>query len=301
MKRHLVISDHWIGDTIKTQTVCQILKEEDPNCIVDFVTKWPQLYILLQHNPFIDKVILVEETNSLPINILNQQYDSVRRNSGRNWVPNITPGELYQKNCGIEFPRKQFKIYTDSEYDTAAKNELDELRRKNPGKILVAVDLSWRGRKKSTNNIQPINIMNIIKSLSDKYVFVPVGIPVDPASPVPVQIKSAREDINKSCHEFTSVASIIKNCDVLLASESGILNLGIGIQTTPIIYAKDFLYALAGPSGSFGSSDTPEKFMGPEAYEGVIYVDTLHQDLTDETYLEHIDAALEKLQKHLNK
>lgn len=301
-KKYLVISDYWIGDTIKTQTVCQILKEKDPTCTVDFVTKWPQLYLLLSNNPYIDNVILYTDPSTPMISIPEEtasKYDSIRRSSGKPWTPIRTPGEHYQLNCGIENPKKSFEVYTDPSYDQEAQKQLNEVRSKNPHKLIIGVDLSWRGMKASTSQIGAIDIWEILTPLSHKYSFIPIGLRPS-GNHIPSQIISAKGDIEECIAQFSLTASAIKYCDGLLASESGILNTAIGIKTTPIIYAKDFLYSLAGPNGKFGSSDTPEKFMGPEAYDGVKYVDTLHQDLTDETYLDAIASKLASLEAYYN-
>jgi len=270
-KKHLVISDYWIGDTIKTQPVCQILKEEDPTCVVTFITKWPQLYLLLSNNPYIDNVILYDDSSSPIVHIPEEEalkYDSIRRSSGKPWTPIRTPSEHYQLNCGIENPKKSFEVYTDPSYDQEAKKQLDEIRSKNPNKLIIGVDLSWRGAKASTSKIEAIDIWEILTPLSSKYTFIPIGLRPS-GNHIPSQIVSAKGNVKECITQFSLTASAIKYCDGLLASESGILNTAIGIKTTPIIYAKDFLYSLAGPNGKFGSSDTPEKFMGPEAYEGV--------------------------------
>lgn len=301
-KKHLVISDYWIGDTIKTQTVCQILKEEDPTCIIDFITKWPQLYLLLSNNPYIDNVLIFNDASAPMVSLPEKEtskYDSIRRNSGKPWTPIRTPAEHYQLNCGIKNPRKSFEVYTDPSYDQEAKRQLDKVRLENPHKLVIGVDLSWRGMKSSTSKVEAINIWEILTPLFNEYSFIPLGIPPS-GNHIPSQIISAKGDVKDCIAQFSLTASAIKYCDGLLASESGILNTAIGIKTTPIIYAKDFLYSLAGPNGKFGSSDTPEKSMGPEAYEGVEYIDTLHQDLTDETYLDAIASKLISLKQHYN-
>lgn len=283
MNKHLVISDYWIGDTLKTQTVAQILKEEDPDCEVHFATKWPQLVRLLENNPYIDKVIL--GTN------VGGSYTSVRRNSGPGWKAEQPPGVLYQQYCGIENPKATFKVYTDPEYDKAAKDYIDEIRNNNPNKLIVAVEVSWRGNNRH-NNITRLPIMDILKPLSNKYVFIPVGKQGDRS-----QIISAKEG-NVSTDQFTYTASVIKHCDCIIAQEGGILNLAIGIQTTPIIYGTDFLYALCGPKGSFGTNPEPEKTMGPGAYYGVKKWWYLGHTLNEETYLPEIDNILSKMVRY---
>lgn len=295
MKKILVVSDYWIGDTIKTQTACKRLKEENQADYIDFLIKWPQLEILCRNNPYIDNVIVSFDIDNT-INRIKDNYSEIRRNSGPEWNVKSTPGFLYQKHCGVLQPENDFDVYTDKETDDLVKSQVTSIKIQHSNKLLIGVDLSWRGKSNELGYITHLPIMELLEPLNKDYVLIPVGLPHDKGRPV--QTYSAQSDPQRAKTEFTTTASIIKYLDILLTSESGISNLAIGIKTTPIIYSKDFLYHLAGPNGIFGSSDTPEKFMGPEAYGKLEYVDSIHQDYGDTDYAYQFKRKIEQYEHY---
>lgn len=268
----------WLGDAIIAQSAAKILHEENPNVEVDYLIGFPQTSLLLENNPYINKVIISSTYGYKPdSSIYESSYDiiyTLKPYDGSNPL-----SIFHQINCGVKNPILSYKVYTIDELDNQVKRELDEL---NNGKPNIGICLTWKSDKLEIYDPTPL-----ISELNQDYNLFSIGKP-----PTESQHHSA---CSPQPHiEYAYNASLCKNLDLVIGSEGGLTNLAAG-SGGRVLYTTDFTQYLAGPSGSHYQNPNPINILGPKSYFPDGNHIPLPYDITPPHYIDTIKSYLKKI------
>ena len=261
-KQHKILVVIWgfLGDALLSQPIAKKLKSEGQATHVDFMVGFPHTKLLLEQNPYINRVILPSHFNPTPnpehIDHLYDEVRVVRKYKGRE------PLTIeHQVSAKVQHPTLEYVVYTLPEHDSWAKQEM----RKLDSRPIVGISNSWKVDSSSYYDPTPLALL-----LSKDYNVILIGH----KSGVTL---SNIIDLGQPSETFSFTASKCKHLDLMLGSEGGLTNLAAGVGC-PIIYSTDFIYNLAGPKGFNHHHQDPTKLLGPKAY----FKDAPHVQLPSE-------------------
>lgn len=268
----------FIGDILFASSIAKKLKEKYDNCEVDYFIPLIQPKLLLEQNPFIDRVFTLQEGNQS-----GGKYDLVID------IPEVDqryPATVWmQPHAGIDDQSTEFDVWTVPAYDNWAISEIYKAGlgwNEQTQIIAYQVDWAWKAYQCTHDTLRDgtgaphRNTDKIIDELKEHFVMIPVGFDRTISQYNPL----AADDVS-----FAKIASLIKRCDWFIGSEGGLSNLGAAVGTKCII-TTDFIYQNYGPNGRIKQIDNP--MMGPAIYypdAGHIHLDPC---LTDQEILEQI-------------
>jgi hypothetical protein len=282
--RALVICVGFIGDNLFASSIPEKLKNQGYT-IVDMYLSIAQPLELISLNPFVDTVYLHEAPPS------RELYDKIfflqpihRRE---------TPTIQFQKQCGVENPTSDYKIYTNPSIDSYVE---PLLKHTIQGKTLVAYMSNWVEKTFGFTEQEyqaGIDVPNlgyggrrrdidfIISNLEQEsnIMLIPVGMPAG---------YDQREITLDGVSNYTLTASMLKACDWFIGAEGGLANLAAGVGTKTII-TGDYVHQLYGWNGVIEKNLEPK--LGPRYYfqEGHY---TLDPYLTDQQVVEQIKKLI---------
>lgn len=289
MIRILVHCHGYIGDILFASSVAERLHAKYGNdVIVDYYIPLPQPVLLLQENPYINRVYVTPDFD-------RHMYDDVK------YMGVIDQGRpatvQFQEMAGITDTRIPFYVYTLPELDARAQEYLSAYRA--TAKPLVAWQLNWAERAHvftrehyehpegmdaliwaGVYNPPERDVARIVAALESDMVLIPVGL----SREFHQRTEPALDHLN-----YARTASIIKHCDFQIGAEGGITNLSAGVGTRTII-TTDFMVRLYGPHGSVKPHPTLQ--MGPLTYHpngGHVHLDPF---LDDDQVIDQIRATV---------
>jgi hypothetical protein len=282
MSSALLVSHGFFGDNFFISSVAKKLIEEKQFDHVDFMTGFPQVFELLQQNPYIRNVYMADVIGPELKQIVGQYdlsgYDRVFTYQPFSFA--IPPAAEAQIRSGVKHPTPDFQVWTTKENDEKALEFLNGLRNDYPNKKVIAWMRNWKQKAykfteeqywNATDNYftgygtENRNIEFIIKELKRDYIMVPVGVPEDMSQLHTAQYK----------HEYRSIseeASILKFCDYFIGTEGGLANLASGVGCKTIL-TYEFMWQCYGPRGTVKPfTDGPR--LGPVHYfpKGHVYL-----------------------------
>lgn len=249
--KYLIKCTGFIGDNLFASSIAKKLHEQDTDAEVDYIITLPQPLLLFKQNPYIRNVYTHDIVD---IN----EYDKVYVMP---YVDQSKPATTqFQEVVGIKNPSLEFDVYTIPEYDEAAKNQLEEIRR--PGTQLVAWLAGWKDRAYATTlemywkkvGGPHRDIDRIIVSLEKEFTMVPVGLPCGVSQTTTTAMDP---------HAYAFLASVIKSCDWMIGAEGGVTNLSCAVGTKTII-TTCFIEQVYGRNGHVKQIPLPQ--MGPAVY-----------------------------------
>jgi hypothetical protein len=278
----LVKSIGFIGDNIFGSSVAKKLKEQYPNCEVDYLLTLPQPFELISLNPYIDNVYLEHP---------DKHYDKVYQLNPIH--RQLTPCEQFQLQCEITNPSPEFEVYTNPSLD----KYIEHLFKSLSDKIVVAWLSNWEERTfgfteeeyKRGIDIPNLgyggrarNISYIINELekNPNVYLIEIGKPSG----------TIQSDINLfTMSEYSLTASILKNSHYFIGAEGGLANLASGVGTKTIL-TGDFVHQLYGWNGVIEKCEEPK--LGPKYYFDKENHIVLNPYLTDKEVIEQINKLI---------
>lgn len=255
MKKILIKTYGFIGDILFASSIAEKLKQEQ-ECIVDYCIGFPQPYMLLKNNPWINNVYLSKTKGprvTIPDNINESDYTHIYEL--KESLHNIEPSILHQITCDVKNPSPEFKIYTDPVLDAAVEWELNQLNiYKTP---VVGVVANWKQSTiKYTKQEYEAGLLNVNEILSHTHTNTrDVDLIIDTINKDCIIIPLGYDHTINQYHgslnaaaDYANQASIIKYCDIVIGQEGGMTNLAAGVGTKCII-TTDFMHALYGRKG----------------------------------------------------
>lgn len=301
MTKALLVGTGFLGDNLFISSVAEKLLEERRVDSVDFFTGFPQVYPLLENNPFISNVYITPEPTQFPGTVLNQydlsSYDFVFKFPNFSFA--IQPPMEAQLFCGIQNTSPTFKVYTDPNLDEVASNEIQSLRSKF-NKPVVAWMKNWKQKAfrfteheywTASNDPQGLtgygkenrNIEHIIDKLSEHFTMIPVGV-----SDNMNQFDTAKD--TNGYRTFSEEASLLKQCDYFIGAEGGLANLAYGVGCKTIL-THEFGWQCYGPRGVIRPFKNGP-MLGPAYYDPANHV-YLPLYKTDEELVELIKERIQ--------
>jgi hypothetical protein len=278
----LVKSIGFIGDNIFGSSVAKKLKEQYPNCEVDYLLTLPQPFELISLNPYIDNVYLEHP---------DKHYDKVYQLNPIH--RQLTPCEQFQLQCEITNPSPEFEVYTNPSLD----KYIEHLFKSISDKIVVAWLSNWEERTfgfteeeyKRGIDVPNLgyggrarNISYIINELekNPNVYLIEIGKPSG----------TIQSDINLfTMSEYSLTASILKNSHYFIGAEGGLANLASGVGTKTIL-TGDFVHQLYGWNGVIEKCEEPK--LGPKYYFDKENHIVLNPYLTDKEVIEQINKLI---------
>jgi hypothetical protein len=278
----LVKSIGFIGDNIFGSSVAKKLKEQYPNCEVDYLLTLPQPFELISLNPYINNVYLEHP---------DKHYDKVYQLNPIH--RQLTPCEQFQLQCEITNPSPEFEVYTNPSLD----KYIEHLFKSISDKIVVAWLSNWEERTfgfteeeyKRGIDVPNLgyggrarNISYIINELekNPNVYLIEIGKPSG----------TIQSDINLfTMSEYSLTASILKNSHYFIGAEGGLANLASGVGTKTIL-TGDFVHQLYGWNGVIEKCEEPK--LGPKYYFDKENHIVLNPYLTDKEVIEQINKLI---------
>jgi hypothetical protein len=276
----LVNCTGFIGDILFASSLAKKFKEKYEGCVVHYQIPLIQPKLLLEQNPYVDKVIGPgDEPAGVLYNLIfstptiNQAYPATVQ---------------IQAAAGIEDQSLEFDVYTVPELDIEAKASLERwrevaiLKGKNPDCKLVAFQNNWveksflfteeeydravdvphlgyGGKRRDISKI-----CRLLDDDSRNFLIIPIGMQAG---------VSQRDPQAHDADSYAYAASLIKHCDWFIGGEGGLSNLAAAVGTRCII-TTDYIWQLYGPRGVIRRIENPP--MGPATY----YPDAGHKHLS---------------------
>lgn len=249
--KYLIDCTGFIGDTLFASSIAEKLHEQDASAVVDYSIPLNQPMFLLEENPYINAVYLSHENKP-------NDYDKVYKMP---FVDQSEPATIqFQRTAEIKNPTTKFDVYTLTEYDESAREQLELIRR--PGTQLVAWLTGWKDRAYQTTldmywkkvGGPHRDIDRIITKLEKTFTMIPVGLPCGVS-----QLTPQAQDP----YQYAFLASVIKSCDWMIGGEGGMTNLACAVGTRTII-TTCFIEQLYGRNGHIKQIPKPQ--MGPAVY-----------------------------------
>jgi hypothetical protein len=282
MSNALLVSHGFFGDNFFISSVAKKLIEEAQFDHVDFMTGFPQVFELLQQNPYIRNVYMAEVIGPELKHIVSR-YDLSGYDKVFTYQPfsfTIPPALEAQTLSGVKTPTPDFQVWTTSENDVNALQFIEACRKESPGKKVIAWMRNWKQKAykfteeqywNATDNYftgygtENRNIDWIIAELAKDHIMIPVGVPENMS-----QINTAQY-----IHEYRSLAedaSILKYCDYFIGTEGGLANLAAGVGCKTIL-TYEFMWQCYGPRGTVKVFQNGPA-LGPVHYfpEGHVYL-----------------------------
>jgi hypothetical protein len=289
----LVITFGFFGDIIFATSLAKKLK--DLGYIqVDYLIGFPQVFSLVQNNPDIDNVFTSIYPGPKPYHSLNlTEYDKVIELGTLDYQ--ITPCEQYQQQAGFEELSSDYVVYTTPEYDSIAKDVIDELRQLN-NKPVLACMTNWQSKSylftqeqyKAGIDVPNLgyggkhrDIQYIVDELQKYFTLYPVGV----GNANQQQTLNLPDDDQKS---LLYEASIMRYCDAFIGTDGGLATIAAGVGTKTII-TGDFNLQLYGWNGVLKKIEKPR--LGPYEYFGDPHI-VLDPYLTDNEVIKSIKNIL---------
>jgi len=288
MHNALLVAHGYLGDNLFISSVAEKLKKEQSYDSVDFITGFPQVYELLQQNPYIDNVY-VNDVPTPNVTQTLQQYDTSIYKKVFTFPAfsfSIQPTIEAQRLCEVSNPTPEFCVWTVPEYDQMAMDYITQLRNERPNTKVIAWMRNWKQKAFKFTEEQywnapdhPLtgygtenrNIEFIIDTLSQDFIMVPVGVPENLSQFYTAQYQH-------DYRTFSQEASILKFCDYFIGTEGGLANpaSGVGCKT---ILTYDFLWQCYGPRGTVRRFENGP-MIGPTYYfpEGHVYLPLFKTD-----------------------
>lgn len=251
--KFLVNCRGFIGDILFASSVAGKLKEQYPICHITYNIPLIQPKLLLERNPYIDKVIVQETPNihdfDLTVNIpvINQR----------------TPATIQMQNCaGITNSTPGYTVYTVPEYDKPYEEIAEDIHSK--GEKLIGWQVNWEYKAyQCTPELLEKRIgaphRQIDKVIDELWGYRELKL-------IPCGFDRTISQFDPRAHEpegFAKTASLIKFCDWFIGSEGGLTNLAAGLGTK-VIYTTDYIMQNYGPNGHVAPTQNPQ--MGPCVY-----------------------------------
>jgi hypothetical protein len=274
MSSALLISHGFFGDNFFISSVAKKLIEEQQFDHVDFMTGFPQVFELLQQNPYIRNVYMADVVGPELKHIVSQ-YDLSGYDKVFTYQPfsfTSPPAFEAQQVSGVHNPTPDFQIWTTQANDEKALDFVNRLRQQHPNKKVVAWMQNWQQKafcfteqEYWTAQDHPLtgygkqnrNINLIISELEKDFILIPVGVPEHMS-----QLHTAQYE-----HEYRSLseeASILKFCDYFIGTEGGLANLAAGVGCKTIL-TYEFVWQCYGPRGTVRPR-AEEAQLGPTYY-----------------------------------
>lgn len=259
MSNALLVAHGFFGDNLFISSVAKKLIEENQFDAVDFMTGFPQVFELLERNPYIRNVYMSDVIGPELKHTLSS-YDLSGYDKVFTYQPfsfSIPPAQEAQRMSGIQNPTPDFQVWTKPEYDETAVSFLNTLRQQHPHKKVIAWMRNWKQKAykfteaqywNATDNYftgygtENRNIEYIVNELSKDFIMVPVGVPENLSQLETAQYK----------HEYRTLAedaSILKFCDYFIGTEGGLANLASGVGCKTIL-TYEFMWQCYGPRGT---------------------------------------------------
>lgn len=283
----LVITEGFFGDIIFASSLANKLKEIYNE--VDYLIGFPQMEILMKNNPYIDNVYVSNPIQSSPVLNLQKDYSKIIK------LPKLSflepPTIEYQKYCGLENLDSRYKVYTSSEYDTIAKEHINNIRE---GKKVLAYMSNWEEKTYIFTEEQykqgvdvpgfgyggkHRNIKYILDELKKDYTLLEIGF---------TNNINQYQTSNIEYNNYKSIlfeCSLMKYCDFFIGTEGGLCNLAAGVGCKTII-TGDFVHQLYGWNGVLKKIKEPK--LGPKYYFNDEQHIVLDPYLTDEEVIKSI-------------
>jgi hypothetical protein len=273
MQKALLVAHGYLGDNIFISSVAQKLREENQFDSVDFVTGFPQVFELLNQNPYIDNVYMAEAIGPYVENTLSN-YDLTAYDKVFNFdafMFDIQPPIVAQTKCGVKNPSPEIKVWTVPAYDEQAEKLITELKQGSDKKV-IAWQMSWDekayryteeeywtrfGNFQTGCGTQNRNIDWMIRELSKQFIMIPVGVPK-----TLTQFFTA--EYQHEYRSFAQDASVLKHCDYFIGNEGGMANLASSVGCKTIL-TYEFTWQLYGPRGIMRQFEHGPK-LGPVHY-----------------------------------
>lgn len=282
MTNALLVSHGFLGDNLFISSVAQKLIEEQQFENVDFLTGFPQVYELLNENPYIRNVFMADTIGPELKHRLNtydlQDYTKVFTFNPFSFQ--IPPAFEAQKHCGVKNPTPDFCVWTNKDNDNKALQYLEQLRKERPNTKVVGWMRNWKQKAYKFTEEQywnapdnyftgygteNRNIDYIVNELSKDFIMVPIGVPETMS-----QLHTAQ--YQHEYRSFSEEASVLKFCDYFIGTEGGLANLASGVGCKSIL-TYEFLWQCYGPRGTVRPFENGP-MLGPIHYfsEGHIYL-----------------------------
>lgn len=264
----LIITCGFFGDIIFASSLAEKLSPQYDQ--IDYLIGFPQMYRLINNNPFINSVYISEFPGPYPINssLDYSSYDKVIKLESLNYQ--VTPCEEFQQFAEIENPTSEYKIYTQPEYDEIAQKLIQDLKNQHK-KPVIGLMSNWESKTYSFTKEQytlGIDVPNfgyggkhrdinfIVNELENYFTLYPLGV----GNLNQQQTLSILEDDTKSILFETS---ILKYCDAFIGTDGGLATIAAGVGTKTII-TGDFNLQLYGWNGVLKKIQDPK--LGPNKY-----------------------------------
>lgn len=273
MTSALLVAHGYLGDNIFISSVAQKLIEEQQFDSIDYVTGFPQVFDILNQNPYINNVYVSDIIGPELKHTLGS-YDLSGYSKVFTFDPfmfDIQPPLAAQKHCNVRNPSPEIKVWTTQENDEKAIKFLENLK-KDSNKKVIAWQLSWDEKaykyseqdywSKSGNFVTGCGTKNrdisyIINELSKDFIMIPVGVPQTLS-----QFFTAT--YQHEYRSFSEDASLLKYCDYFIGNEGGMANLASSVGCKTIL-TYEFTWQLYGPRGIMRQfKDGPK--LGPVHY-----------------------------------
>lgn len=273
MSSALLVAHGYLGDNIFISSVAQKLIEETQFDSVDYMTGFPQVFDLINQNPYINNTYVADiigpELKYILGNYDLSGYDKVFTFDP--FMFDIQPPIAAQLHCGIRTPSPEIKVWTVPEQDEIAATFIQNLKQQTDKKV-IAWQLSWdekaykfteeeyltkRGNFVTGCGTKNRDINFIINELSNKFIMVPVGVPQ-----TLTQFFTA--EYQHEYRSFTQEASVLKHCDYFIGNEGGMANLASSVGCKTIL-TYEFTWQLYGPRGIMRQFENGPK-LGPVHY-----------------------------------
>lgn len=287
MKSALMVAHGYLGDNIFISSVAQKLREEQGFDKIDYLTGFPQVFELLNENPYINNVYVSEQIGPELKHIL-PTYDLSGYDNVFTFEPfmfDIQPPIAAQLHCGIKNPSPEIKVWTVPAHDEVASSFIENLKQ-NSGKKVIAWQLSWDEKAyrfteeeywtRYGNFLTGCGKKNrdidfMIRELSKEFIMIPVGVPK-----TLTQFFTA--EYQHEYRSFTEEASVLKYCDYFIGNEGGMANLASSVGCKTIL-TYEFTWQLYGPRGIMRQFENGPK-LGPAHYfdKGHMYLPLYKSD-----------------------
>ena len=266
-----------IGDILFASSIAKKLKEESPECSVDYDLNYLQPIELLQNNPHIDNVYYKENVGT---------YDEIFEIMSGNHTLNPYKSAVsqFQEMANIKNSDDTFEIFSNPTLDYSLKRSMSELVKIgewDSSLVKVCYVMDWErksflfteeeyeratGAEDGTGyGSGSRNIHDILKAMyHPEMMLFAIGIDFKVAKAFP--------SIN-STSKFSFTASLIKNSHYVVGPEGCLTNMSSALGI-PTIITTDYIHQLFGPKGirwkqSGGDEsnlETRTPFLGPCEY-----------------------------------
>lgn len=289
MSKAIVICHGYLGDHLFASSIAQKLIEEEQFTKIDYVVGFPQVIPLLQLNPYIRQVFFdgIVTPSPRPY-ILSDKYDKIIQLGPLSFYE--PPCVEFQKIAGVKNPSPEFKVWTDRDIDHLISDHFRDVNRP-----LLAILDNWqpktflftREQYKAGIDVPNLgyggswrNTKYIVEQLKKEYSIIFVGAPAGIS-----QYDTADKKIVRTLLEE---ASVLKNVDFCIGSDSGICNLAAGVGCKTIL-TSDYVKQLYGENGVIRKIKEPK--LGPSFYFPTGHID-LDPYLTDVEVVENIKKII---------